>query len=134
MSSHHPYQHYNDRPPAPVRFSSSSSSSSSTLATPRVHPSIYESTAINTKAETSETSIFGFGSNDKKKSKKNKTTFGKSIILKYKFQFYYLIFSENKEKEKMIDKPVISLPSDFQHTVTYQIILEHFFLVGSCSL
>ncbi|KAL7073477.1 hypothetical protein ACQ4LE_007393 [Meloidogyne hapla] len=102
MSSHHPsYQHYNDRPPAPVRFSSSSSSSSSTLATPRVHPSIYESVAIHAKVEASETGLFGFGTSDKKKSKKNKNTFGK----------------KNKEKEKMIDKPIISLPSDFQHTV-----------------
>uniref|UniRef100_A0A914L8E9 non-specific serine/threonine protein kinase n=1 Tax=Meloidogyne incognita TaxID=6306 RepID=A0A914L8E9_MELIC len=101
MSSHLPYQHYKDRPPAPVRFSSSSSSSSSTMATPRVHPSVYESAAIHTKVDTSETGLFGFGTNDKKKSKKNKTTFGK----------------KNKEKEKMIDKPIISLPSDFQHTV-----------------
>ncbi|CAK5072939.1 unnamed protein product [Meloidogyne enterolobii] len=103
MSSHLPYQHYKDRPPAPVRFSSSSSSSSSTMATPRVHPSVYESAAIHTKVETSETGLFGFGTNDKKKSKKSKTTFGK----------------KNKEKEKMIDKPIISLPSDFQHTVKF---------------
>lgn len=28
-----------------------------------------------------------------------------------------MVFPENKEKEKVNDKPVISLPSDFQHTV-----------------
>ncbi|KAI3422209.1 p21 protein (Cdc42 Rac)-activated kinase [Globodera pallida] len=86
-------------PPANVRFSSSSSSSSSILAPSKAHAIFFESS----KPSESEVAHFfnsGGGGEMKKKYKKSKPFGGKK-----------------KDKDRVNDKPVISLPSDFQHTV-----------------
>ena len=55
--------------------------------------------------ETSSFFVLGGAGEKKKSSKKGKSAFGVGGGKK------------NKEKERSIDKPIISLPSDFQHTV-----------------
>ncbi|KAL3083045.1 hypothetical protein niasHS_010847 [Heterodera schachtii] len=86
-----------ERPsPANVRFSSSSSSSSSILAPSKNHGFFFESS----KSELETAHAFNSGMEMNKKSKKSKPFGGKK-----------------KDKDRSTEKPVISLPSDFQHTV-----------------
>ena len=64
---------------------------------------------------------FGNASGGKKpKKEKSKTTFGVSKSAFEYFRFLFIFYTANsgkKEKERANDKPIISLPSDFQHTV-----------------
>ncbi|KAH7730663.1 Protein kinase domain [Aphelenchoides avenae] len=86
--------YYNDKPPPPpIRYNSGAN---------MPHASDLELRPLPREPENSSSSLsFGFGSsNGNKKTKKSKS-FG----------------SKKKDKERYNDKPVISLPSDFQHTV-----------------
>lgn len=86
-----------DRPPAPPLRTSSSNSGNSPMNSISLPSS----------------SILA-ANNNVKKIKKSKPFGGKSMLLTFLHNEQIL---DKKEKESTNSKPVISLPSDFQHTV-----------------
>lgn len=102
--------YYNEKPPPPpIRYNSGAN---------MPHASDLELRPLPREPEHSSSSLsFGFGSsNGNKKTKKSKS-FGSKSTLRIHLQGVNAEDGSEKDKERYNDKPVISLPSDFQHTV-----------------